>query len=135
MDRFWQRNWLKERKEMENTLKRLKTIKAIRDALASQRQRGETTLIVRIEPNLIQEALNSLQDYRKVFAPVVPGLSDLSRIYEAYERMKQAEGANQSVLLLVQCRTAQEFRDAIPPFEIARTRLRDRDRGLDRLPS
>jgi hypothetical protein len=107
MDRCWRRNRLKELKERENTLKPKKTIKAILGALASQRRRGETALIVRIEPNLIQDAMNALPDYRKVFAPVVPGL---------------AEGTKQSVLLLVKCRTTQEFRDAIPPLRTSRTR-------------
>ena len=131
MDRWWRRNRLKELKGRENTLKPKNTIKAILDALASQRRRGETALIVRIEPNLIQDAIDALPDYRKVFAPVVPGLTDLLPIYEAYERMQQAEGTKQSVLLLVKCRTTQEFRDAIPPLRTSRTRPGDRD--LDRL--
>ena len=120
----WRRNRLKERKGSENTLKPKYTIKAILDALASQRRRGETALIVRIEPNLIQDAMNALPDYRKVFAPVVPGLTDLLPIYEAYERVQQAERTRQSVLLLVQCRSTQEFRDAIPRLRTSRTRSR-----------
>ncbi len=114
----------KELKGRENTLKPKNTIKAILDALASQRRRGETALIVRIEPNFIQDAIDALPDYRKVFAPVVPGLTDLLPIYEAYERVQQAEGTKQSVLLLVKCRTTQEFRDAIPPLRTSRTRSR-----------
>jgi hypothetical protein len=124
MDRWRRRNRLKELKGRENTLKPKNTIKAILDALASQRRRGETALIVRIEPNLIQDAIDALPDYRKVFAPVVPGLTDLLPIYEAYERVQQAEGTKQSVLLLVKCRTTQEFRDAIPPLRTSRTRSR-----------
>ena len=124
MDRCWRRNRLKELKERENTLKPKNTIKAILDALASQRRRGETALIVRIEPNLIQDAMNALPDYRKVFAPVVTGLTDLLPIYEAYERVQQAERTKQSVLLLVKCRTTQESRDAIPPLRTSRTRSR-----------
>ena len=89
------------------------TIQAILDALASQRQQGETSLIVRIEPNLIQDALNALPDYRKLFAPVVPGLTDPLPIYEAYERVRQAERTRQSVLLLVTCHSTQEFREAL----------------------
>ena len=87
--------------------------KAILDALASQRRRGESSLIVRIEPNLIQDAINALPGYRKLFAPVVPGQTDPLPIYEAYERVRQAEGTWQSVLLLVKCRTTQEFREAL----------------------
>ena len=117
-------NRLKELIRKGNTLKPKKSIKAILDALASQRRRGDTALIVRIEPNLIQDAMNALPDYRKVFAPVVPGLTDLLPIYEAYERVQQAEGTKQSVLLLVKCRTTQEFRDAIPPPRTSRTRSR-----------
>jgi hypothetical protein len=124
MDRCWRRNRLKELKGRENTLKPKNTIKAILDAVASQRRRGETALIVRIEPNLIQDAIDALPDYRKVFAPVVPGLIDVLPIYEAYERVQQAEGTKQSVLLLVKCRTTQEFRDAIPPLRTSRTRSR-----------
>jgi hypothetical protein len=122
MDRCWRRNRLEELKRRENTLKTKNTIKAILDALASQRRRGETALIVRIEPNLIQDAMSALPDYTKVFAPVVPGLTDLLPIYEAYERVQQAEGTKQSVLLLVKCRTTQEFREAIPPLRTSRTR-------------
>lgn len=123
-DRCRRRNRLKELKGRENPLKAKNTSKAILDAVASQRRRGETALIVRIEPNLIQEAIDALPEYRKVFAPFVPGRTDLSPIYEAYERVQQEEGTEQSVLLLVQCRTTQEFRDAIPPLQTSRTRSR-----------
>lgn len=132
MDPCWQRNRLKELKGRKNTLKPKNTIKAILDAVASQRRRGETALIVRIEPNLIQDAIDALPDYRKVFARVVPGLTDLLPIYEAYERVQQAEGTKKSVLLLVNCRTTQEFRDAIPPPRTSRTRPTERDGDLDR---
>jgi len=109
-----------ELKEKENILKTTNTIKAILDALALQRRQGETALMVRIEPHLIQSAINALPDYRKVFAPVVPGVTDLLPIYEAYERVRQEEGTTQSVLLLVKCRTTEEFRDAIPPMRTSR---------------
>ena len=124
IDGCWRRNRLKELKGRENSLKPKNTIKAILDAVAEQRRQGETALIVRIEPNLIQDALNTLEGYSKLFAPVVPGLTDPLPIYEAYERMRQAEGPKPSVLLLVKCRTTQEFRDAIPPLQTSRTRSR-----------
>ena len=100
-------------KGRDNTLKPKNTIKAILDALDSQRRQGETSLIVRIEPSLIQDAMDALPGYRKLFAPVVPGLTDPLPIYEAYERVRQADGARQSVLLLVKCHTTQEFREAL----------------------
>ena len=96
------------------------TIEAILDAVASQRQRGETALIVRIEPNLIQDALNALPDYRKLFAPIVPGLTDPLPIYEAYEQVRQADGADQSVLVLVTCQSTQEFREALDRLSVNR---------------
>jgi hypothetical protein len=58
--------------EKENTLKPKNPIDAILDALASQQRQGETSLIVRLEPDLIQDALNALRGYRKLFAPVIP---------------------------------------------------------------
>ena len=88
-------------------------INAILDALASQQQTGETSLIVRIEPSLIEEATNALRSYRKLFAPVIPGLTDTAPIYAAYEQMRQAHVTEQTILLLVECQTLQEFRDAI----------------------
>jgi hypothetical protein len=124
MDRRRRRSRLKELKERKDTLKPKNTIKAILDALASERRRGETALIVKIEPNLIQDAIDALPDYRKVFAAVVPGVTNLLPIYEAYERVQQTEGARQCILLLVQCSTTEEFRDAIPPLRIPRTRSR-----------
>jgi hypothetical protein len=54
---------------------------AILDVLASQQQRGETSLVVRIEPDLLQDAMNALRSYRKLFAPVLPGLTDTVPIY------------------------------------------------------
>jgi hypothetical protein len=107
------RNGQKELKEKENTLKRKNTIKAILDAVASQRRRGETPLIVRIEPDLIQDAMNALPGYRKLFAPVLPGVTDPLPIYEAYERVRQADATKQSVLLLVTCHSTQEFCEAL----------------------
>lgn len=107
------RNGLKERKGRENKLKPKNTIKAILDALDSQRRQGETSLILRIEPNLIQDAIDALPGYRKLFAPVVAGLTDPLPIYEAYERVRQAGANQQSVLLLVKCQTTQQFREAL----------------------
>jgi hypothetical protein len=48
-----------------------------------------------------------------MFAPVIPGMTDTSPIYAAYERMLQAPEARHTILLFVECRTMQEFRDAI----------------------
>jgi hypothetical protein len=94
-------------------LKPKNPINAILDALASQQQTGETSLIVRIEPSLIEEATNALRSYRKLFAPVIPGLTDTAPIYAAYGQMRQAHVTEQTILLLVECQTLQEFRDAI----------------------
>lgn len=105
-------------------MKPRKTVKAMLDAVASQRRRRETALIVRIEPKLIQDAVNALPSYRKVFAPVVPGVTDLGPIYEAYEGVRQDDGTRQCVLLLVQCRRIEEFRNAIPPVGTDRKRFR-----------
>ena len=88
-------------------------INPILDALASQKQRGETSLIVTIEPDLIQDATNALRGYRKLFAPIIPGLTDTAPIYAAYEQMRQAGVTEHTILLLVECQTMQDFRDAI----------------------
>lgn len=89
------------------------SINAILDALASQQRHGETSLIVRLEPDLIQDAMNALRDYRKLFAPVIPGLTDTEPIYAIYERMRQADMTRQTILLLVECQTIGEFREAL----------------------
>jgi hypothetical protein len=99
--------------EKENTLKPKNPINAILDALASQQQRGETSLIVRLEPDLIQDAMNALRGYRKLFAPVIPGQTDTAPIYAVYEQMRQEDVTKHTILLLVECQTMGEFRDAI----------------------
>jgi hypothetical protein len=99
-------------------LKPNNTIEEILDALASQNRQGNTSLIFRLEPNLIQDAMNALRGYRKVFAPVISGLTDTSPICAAYERMRQADGNKDVILLLVECQTAQEFREALAPLPI-----------------
>jgi hypothetical protein len=71
--------------EKENTLKPKNPINAILDEIASQQQRGETSLIVRLEPDFIPDAMNALRSYRKLFAPVIPVLTDTVPIYAAYE--------------------------------------------------
>ena len=88
-------------------------IQAILDALALQQQQGATSLIVRLEPDLIPAAMDALRDYKKMFAPVIAGLTDTSPIYADYERMRQADETKQTILLLVECQTMQQFRDAI----------------------
>ncbi|HEY2390473.1 MAG TPA: hypothetical protein VGK22_04815 [Candidatus Angelobacter sp.] len=97
------------------------SINAILDALASQKQQGETSLIVRIEPGLIQDAMNALRDYRTLFAPVIPGLTDTVPIYAAYEQMRQAAGTEQTILLLVECQTTEEFREALVRLPIRKS--------------
>jgi hypothetical protein len=57
--------------------------------------------------------MNALRSYRKLFAPVIPGLTDTVPIYAAYERMRQADVTKHTILLLVECQTLEEFRDAI----------------------
>ena len=99
--------------EKENTLKPYNPINAILDALASQQQQGETSLIVRLEPGLIQDAMNALRGYRTLFAPVIPGMTDTAPIYEIYERMRQANETTHTILLLVECQTIREFREAL----------------------
>lgn len=93
-------------------------INATLDALASQRQRGQNSLIVRLEPDLIQDAMNSLRGYRKLFAPVTPGLTDTVPIYAAYEHMRQEDAINHTILLLVECQTIGEFREALSRLPI-----------------
>ena len=96
-------------------------INAILDALASHQRQGETSLIVRIEPDLIQEAMNALRGYRKLFAPVIPGLTDTVPIYAAYERMRQAHETKHTILLFVECQTIQEFREALGRLPIRKS--------------
>lgn len=96
------------------------SINDILDALASQQRRGETSLIVRIEPDLIQDAMN-IPGYRKLFAPVIPGLTDTVPIYAAYERMRQAEETKHTILLLVECQTIGEFREALGRLPIRKS--------------
>ena len=88
-------------------------IRAILDALAAQQRHGETSLTVRIEPDLIQDAMNALRSYRKLFAPVIPGLTDTAPIYAAYEQMRQEHVTQHTILLLVECQTMEEFREAL----------------------
>ena len=89
----------------------MNSINAILDALASQ-QHGETSLIVTIKPDLIQDAMNTLRDYRKLFAPFIPGVTDTAPIYAAYEKMR-ARVTTHTILLFVECQTIEEFREAL----------------------
>ena len=57
--------------------------------------------------------MNALRGYRKLFAPVIPGLTDTVPIYAAYERMRQADKTKHTILLLVECQTIGEFREAL----------------------
>jgi hypothetical protein len=115
-------NWKPTRgyTEKENTLKPYNPINAILDALASQ-QRGETSLIVRLEPGLIEDAMSALRDYRTLFAPVIPGLTDSEPIYAIYERMRQADMTQQTILLFVECHSMEEFREALERLPIRKS--------------
>jgi hypothetical protein len=105
--------------EKENTLKP-KNPMAILDALAAQQRQGETSLTVRIEPDLIQDAMN-VPGYRKLFAPVIPGLTDTAPIYAAYEQMRQAGETKHTILVLVECQTIGEFREALGRMPIRKS--------------
>lgn len=96
-------------------------INTILDSVASQQRQGETSLIVRLEPELIQDAMNALRSYRKLFAPVIPGLTDTVPIYAAYEQMRQADVTQQTILLLVECQTMEEFREALSRLPIRKS--------------
>jgi hypothetical protein len=102
-------------------LKPKNPINAILDALASQQQRGETSLIARLEPDLIQDAMNALRSYRKLFAPVTPGLTDTAPIYAAYEHMRQEDVTQHTILLLVECQTMGQFREALGRLPIRKS--------------
>ncbi len=90
----------------------MNSINAILGALAAQQQQAETSLIVTIKPDLIQDAMNALRSYRKLFAPFIPGITDTVPIYAAYEQMR-AHITTQTILLFVECRTMDEFREAL----------------------
>ena len=106
--------------EKENTLIHKNSINAILDALASQQQHGETSLIVTIEPDLIQDAMNALGGYRKLFAPFIHGVTDTAPIYAAYEQMR-ARTTKQTILLFVECQTIEEFREALVRLPIRKS--------------
>jgi len=46
------------------------------------------------------------------------GLTDTLSIYAVYERMRQADGTKDSILPLVECQTAQQFREVLSPLRI-----------------
>ena len=97
----------------KNPINAISSINPILDALALQQHQGETSLIVRLAPTLIEEAMNVLRDYRKLFVPVIPGETDIAPIYETYERMRQVNPNQHTILLLVECQTIEEFRQAL----------------------
>ena len=97
----------------KNPINAISSINPILDALALQQHQGETSLIVRLAPTLIEEAMNALRDYRKLFVPVIPGETDIAPIYETYERMRQVNPNQHTILLLVECQTIEEFRQAL----------------------
>src|ERR1700753_235711 len=93
------------------------SVNEILDALALQQQNGETSLIVTIQPNLIQDAMNGLRDYRKLFSPFVPGETDTAPAYAAYEKMR-SRVTQQTILLFVECKNLGEFREALDRMPI-----------------
>ena len=101
-------------------MKPKKLIQAILDALAAQQRQGETSLTVRIEPDLIQEAMN-VPGYRKLFAPVIQGVTDTAPIYAAHEQMRQAGETKHTILVLVECQTIGEFREALGRLPIRKS--------------
>jgi hypothetical protein len=103
-----------------NTLKPKNPIHTMLDALEEQRRQGETSLTVRIAPNFIQDAMN-VPGYRKLFAPVIPGLTDTAPIYAAYEQMRQAGETKHTILVLVECQTIGEFREALNRLPIRKS--------------
>jgi hypothetical protein len=70
---------------------------------------------------LIQDAMNALQSYRKLFAPVIPGLTDTVPIYTIYEQMRQEDVTKHTILLLVECQTMEEFREALGRLPIRKS--------------
>jgi hypothetical protein len=114
-------NRLPDHTEKEKTLKPKNPINAILDELAAQQRRGETSLIVRLEPGLIQDAMDALLNYRKLFAPVIPGLTDTVPIYAAYEEMRQEDVTKHTILLLVECQRLEEFREALGRMPIRKS--------------
>lgn len=119
-------------KQRKNNLKVSNTIQTILDTLASENRDGETSLVFKIEPELIEEAMNVLRDRRKLFAPVILGVTDTGPIYESYERMRQAEETGQFILLLVECQSEQQLRDALIALPIRHSsEWRHLDRGGD----
>ena len=97
-----------------------KNIKAILDGLALQQQ-GEASLSITIESDLILDAMNALRDYRKIFAPVIPGATNKSSIEAAYERMRQASASKLTVLVFVECKTKQEFLVALDRLPVRKS--------------
>ena len=93
------------------------SIHAILEALALQQQRGETSLLVTIEPGLIPEAMHALRGYRKIFAPFLPGVTDTAPIVASYEQMR-ALVTKFTILLLVECQTMEEFRETLSRLPI-----------------
>jgi len=116
---IWQTGTPTPRKE--NTLKPTNSIQEILDALATQQRQGETSLIVRLEPHLIQDAMNALGGYRKLFAPVIPGVTDTAPIYSVYEQMRQEDETKHAILLFVECQTMGEFREALARLPIRKS--------------
>ncbi len=90
----------------------MNSIQAIRESIAAQQREGERPLTVRIGPGLTEDALN-LPGFRKLFAPVISGETDMGPIDAACEQMRQACEPVEVILVLVECGTIGEFREAV----------------------
>ncbi len=98
----------------------MNSIHAILDALAEQQRQGETSPTVTIDPGLIQETMN-IPGCRKLFAPVIPGVADTAPIDENYEQVRQDCGSTPVILVLVECQTIEEFREALLQLPIRKS--------------
>ena len=52
---------------------------------------------------------------------VIPGLTDSEPIYAIYERMRQADMTQQTILLFVECHSMEEFREALERLPIRKS--------------
>lgn len=51
--------------------------------------------------------------YRKLFAPVIAGVTEMAPIHAAYEQMREPDETNRALLVLVECQEIGEFREAL----------------------
>ena len=70
--------------------------------------------------SLVQNAINALRNYRKLFALVIPGLTDTVPIYAAYEQIRH-NVTKHTILLLVESQTMREFRETLARLTIRKS--------------